>query len=224
SHRPKNEVLVHFPNIAETLRETFAIDITAEPIPVVPAAHYLCGGVVVDTEGRTSIRGLFACGEVTCTGLHGANRLASNSLLEALVYAERALAPAVAYVAEHDFNRAVPDWDDSGTEQATEWVLVSQNRSELRGGVGHYVGIVRSMLRLERAQRRVLMLHAETEDFYKRTKVSSGLCELRNLIAVAHLVVQSAMRRRESRGLHYMTDFPATDPALRRDTRVEYVP
>lgn len=222
SHRPKDEVLAHFPNIAETLREAFAIDMTSAPIPVVPAAHYLCGGVVVDTEGRTSIGGLFACGEVTCTGLHGANRLASNSLLEALVYAERALAPAIAYAGSHAFNGTVPDWDESGTERATEWVLVSQNRSELRGVMSNYVGIVRSMLRLTRAERRVLMLHAETEDFYKRTKVSSGLCELRNLIAVAHLVVQSAMRRRESRGLHHMTDFPSPDPALRHDTRVEY--
>ena len=222
SHKPKDEILRHFPNIAEILDARFGIDMTAEPIPVVPAAHYLCGGVVVDTAAQTSIAGLFACGEVTCSGLHGANRLASNSLLEALVYAERALAPAVAYAAEHGINTDVPEWDESGTEQPQEWVLVSENHQELRRVMSSYVGIVRSMLRLERAQRRVRMLHAETEDFYKRTKVSSGLCELRNLVAVGHLVVRSAMRRHESRGLHYMTDFPEPVPAERHDTVIEY--
>ena len=222
SHRPADEVLGHFPNIAGTLQEKFGIDMTREPIPVVPAAHYLCGGVVVDMRGRTSIGGLFACGEVTCSGLHGANRLASNSLLEALVYAERALEPAVAYAAEHAQRDAVPEWDESGTERAKEWVLVAQNRLEVRQVMSAYVGIVRSTLRLERAWRRIGMLYEETEDFYERSKVSSGLCEVRNLIAVAHLVVKSAQMRTESRGLHYMTDFPEPDPAQRHDTVIEY--
>ena len=222
SHKPESEILGHFPNIAETLRERFGIDMTSEPIPVVPAAHYLCGGVVVDTQAQTSIAGLFACGEVTCSGLHGANRLASNSLLEALVYAERALEPAVAYVKEHGFNDAVPEWDASRTENPQEWVLVAQNRREVRQVMSNYVGIVRSSLRLARAERRVRMLYQETEDFYWRTTVSSGLCELRNLIAIAYLIVRSAQQRTESRGLHFMTDFPEPDAAERHDTVIEY--
>jgi L-aspartate oxidase len=222
SHKPESEILGHFPNIAETLRERFGIDMTSEPIPVVPAAHYLCGGVVVDTQAQTSIAGLFACGEVTCSGLHGANRLASNSLLEALVYAERALEPAVAYVKGHGFNDAVPEWDASRTENPQEWVLVAQNRREVRQVMSNYVGIVRSSLRLARAERRVRMLYQETEDFYWRTTVSSGLCELRNLIAIAYLIVRSAQQRTESRGLHFMTDFPEPDAAERHDTVIEY--
>ncbi len=222
SHRPKDEVLAHFPNIAETLEGRFGIDMTKEPIPVVPAAHYLCGGVCVDRDARTSIGGLFACGEVTMSGLHGANRLASNSLLEALVYAERAVAPAVAYAAAHDHETAVPEWDESGTENAREWVLVKHNRQEVRRVMQDLVGIVRSTLRLERAWRRVGLLYEETEDFYRRTRVSSGLCEVRNLVAVAHLIVRSAMERTESRGLHYLTDFPEPDPAEAHDTVIEY--
>src|SRR6056297_3787808 len=222
SHKPASEILGHFPNIAETLRERFGIDMTSEPIPVVPAAHYLCGGVVVDTQAQTSIAGLFACGEVTCSGLHGANRLASNSLLEALVYAERALEPAVTYAKNQTFNEAVPEWDASRTENPHEWVLVAQNRREVRQVMSNYVGIVRSSLRLARAERRVRMLYQETEDFYWRTTVSSGLCELRNLIAIAYLIVRSAQQRTESRGLHYMTDFPEPDPAERHDTVIQY--
>ncbi len=217
SHQPKDEVLRHFPNIAETLAR-FGLDMTTGPIPVVPAAHYTCGGVVVDLEARTSISGLFACGEVTCTGLHGANRLASNSLLEALVFAHRALAPAVAYANENDWNSTVPEWDESNTEHTDEWVLVSHNRDELRQVMSDYVGIVRSTLRLERAARRIELLHRETEEFYQRTKLTPELCELRNLIAVAHLIVECARRRRESRGLHSMLDFPEMDPAQAVDT------
>ncbi len=221
SHRPAAEILGHFPNIAETLAAKFGIDMTKEPIPVVPAAHYLCGGVVVDAAARTSIAGLFACGEVTCSGLHGANRLASNSLLEALVYAARAVEPAVAYAAEAS-RVEVPEWDESGTDEPQEWVLVAQNRREVRQVMSAYVGIVRSTLRLSRAWRRVGMLYEETEDFYERATVSSGLCEVRNLVAVAHLVVKSAMRRTESRGLHFMTDFPAPDESERHDTVLDY--
>jgi L-aspartate oxidase len=217
SHRPAAEVLKHFPNIAETLR-AYGIDMTTDPIPVVPAAHYTCGGVVVDLQARTSIAGLFGCGEVTCTGLHGANRLASNSLLEALVYAHRALPVAVAYAAESGWNAAIPEWDESNTERTEEWVLVSHNRDELRQVMSDYVGIVRSTLRLERAARRIDLLYRETEEFYQRTRLTPELCELRNLVAVAHLVVASARRRRESRGLHTMLDFPDADPAQARDT------
>jgi L-aspartate oxidase len=221
SHRPKDEVLHHFPNIHEVLL-SHGIDMTAGPIPVVPAAHYTCGGVVVDAEARTSIGGLFACGEVTCSGLHGANRLASNSLLEALVFAHRAVAPAVAWAAAYGWEEAVPAWDASGTENAKEWVLVQHNLGEVRRVMSDYVGIVRSTLRLERAARRIHLLYEEAEDFYQRTRLSSPLGELRNLLAVAHLVVACARSRRESRGLHYMTDFPDADPAQAHDTVYGY--
>ena len=223
SHRPAADVLGHFPNIHETLL-AYGIDMTRDPIPVVPAAHYTCGGVVVDRDARTSIAGLFACGEVTCSGLHGANRLASNSLLEALVYAERAVDPAREYAAGAGWRGGIPDWDESNVENAPEWVLVSHNRQELRRVMQSYVGIVRSELRLERAARRVALIYEETEEFYQRTKLSAELCELRNLAAVAHLVVSCARRRTESRGLHFMADFPEPDPAQRHDTVYDYAP
>ncbi|NNF57325.1 MAG: L-aspartate oxidase [Rhodothermaceae bacterium] len=221
SHKPSDEVLRHFPNIQETLLG-HGLDMTTGPIPVVPAAHYTCGGVQVDAHAQTSIGGLFACGEVTCSGLHGANRLASNSLLEALVFANRAIEPAVAYTQASAWRDAVPAWDESGTENAREWVLVQHNLGEVRRVMSDYVGIVRSMLRLDRAARRVSLLYEETENFYERTRVSSQLCELRNLIAVAHLIVESARRRTESRGLHFMLDFPEPNPAQAHDTVFDY--
>jgi L-aspartate oxidase len=217
SHKPAHEVLAHFPNIHETLL-AYGIDMTTGPIPVVPAAHYTCGGVVVDLQGRTSIGGLFACGEVTCSGLHGANRLASNSLLEALVYAHNAVEPAVAYAADADWQEGIPDWDESNTENTQEWVLVSHNHQELRRVMQSYVGIVRSELRLERAARRIGLIYQETEEFYQRTRLSAELCELRNLAAVAHLIVACAQQRAESRGLHFMTDYPEPNPAFAVDT------
>lgn len=217
SHRERDHLLTHFPNIHETLLG-YGIDLTTDPIPVVPAAHYTCGGIVVDAEARTSIRHLFACGEVTCSGLHGANRLASNSLLEALVFAHRALGPAVESVRSQGWNEAVPAWDESNTENTQEWVLVRHNREEVRRIMSDYVGIMRSTLRLERAARRIRLLYDETEEFYQRTRLTPELCELRNLINVAHLIITSALRRTESRGLHTMSDFPETDPAQARDT------
>lgn len=219
SHEPAEAVTEHFPTIHERLTE-LGIDMTAEPIPVVPAAHYQCGGVQTDTEGRTSIGGLFACGEVACTGLHGANRLASNSLLEALVFAGRALAPAVRYAGAHALPEGVPAWDASGTERPDEHVLISHNREELQRVMSNYVGIVRSDLRLERAFRRTHLLYEETEDFYRRSTVSTSLCELRNMIAVAYLIVKSARMRRESRGLHYTLDHPDARDEERRPTLV----
>lgn len=207
SHRPADRVRAHFPTIYETCLG-FGIDITQQPIPVVPAAHYQCGGVQTDIFGRTSLAGLFACGEVASTGLHGANRLASNSLLEALVFSHRALEPSVAYAQDTAWRADIPAWDDSGTERPHEWVLVSHNREELRRVMWDYVGIVRSNLRLERALRRTRLLYEETEEFYRASRVSPGLCELRNLIAVAYLIIRSAQMRRESRGLHYMLDYP----------------
>ncbi|WP_166977172.1 L-aspartate oxidase [Rhodocaloribacter litoris] len=219
SHRPAGHIRAHFPNIYETCLR-YGIDITREPIPVVPAAHYQCGGVLTDAYGRTSIAGLFACGEVACTGLHGANRLASNSLLEALVFSHRALEPAVEYARGTGWREDIPPWDDSGTVRPQEWVLVSHNRDELRRVMWDYVGIVRSTLRLERAERRTRLLYEETEDFYRRSRVSTGLCELRNMIAVAYLIIRSARMRRESRGLHYMLDYPEPVEAECRPTLV----
>ena len=219
SHKPAADVREHFPTIYETCLK-YGVDITKQPIPVVPAAHYQCGGVTTDVHGRTSISGLFACGEVSCTGLHGANRLASNSLLEALVFAKRAIEPSVAYARDQAWAEGVPAWDDSGTMRPNEWVLVSHNRDELRRVMWNYVGIVRSKLRLERAFRRTHLIYEETEDFYRRSRVSAGLCELRNLIAVAYLIIRSAQMRHESRGLHYMLDYPEPVEAERRATLV----
>jgi len=152
--------------------------------------------------------------------LHGANRLASNSLLEALVFSHRAVVPAVEYASEQPWRDDLPAWDDSGTERPHEWVLVSHNRNELRRVMADYVGIVRSRLRLERARRRTKLLYEETEDFYRRSRVSAGLCEVRNLIAVAYLIIRSAQMRRESRGLHYMLDYPEPIEDERRPTLV----
>ncbi|MDX1545637.1 MAG: L-aspartate oxidase [Rhodothermales bacterium] len=219
SHRPAHHIEEHFPTILATCAR-FGIDITREPIPVVPAAHYQCGGVQTDLHARTSIAGLFACGEVAYTGLHGANRLASNSLLEALVFSHRAIDAALGYARTAAHRTDVPDWDDSGTGRPNEWVLVSHNREELRRVMWDYVGIVRSSLRLERARRRTHLLYEETEDFYNRTRVSTGLCELRNMIAVAFLIIRSAQMRRESRGLHFMLDYPEPVEAERRPTLV----
>lgn len=219
SHKPESEILEHFPNIHETCL-TFGIDITKGPIPVVPAAHYQCGGVKTDLLGRTSIRGLFACGEVASTGLHGANRLASNSLLEALVFSHRAIEPSIEYKNSVNIREDVPDWDDSGTQRPQEWVLVSHNRDELQRVMWNYVGIVRSTLRLKRAVRRTKLLYEETEDFFRRSRVSPELCELRNMIAVAYLIIQSASMRHESRGLHYVVDYPDSLEEERRNTLV----
>jgi L-aspartate oxidase len=219
SHKPADEVRSHFPNIHETCLK-YGIDITQQPIPVVPAAHYQCGGVLVDRYSRTSMAGLFASGEVSYTGLHGANRLASNSLLEALVYSQRAVGPSLEYARSVSWREDVPEWDDSGTESPSEWVLISHNRSELRRVMWDYVGIVRSMLRLDRAFRRTHLLHDETEDFFRRTRVSTELGELRNMIVVAYLIIYSARARHESRGLHYMLDFPEPKESERRMTLV----
>lgn len=219
SHRPSQEIREHFPHIYSTCLG-HGIDITQQPIPVVPAAHYQCGGVRTDHFARTSIDGLFACGEVACTGLHGANRLASNSLLEALVFSHRAVDSSVAYASEARCRDDVPEWDDSGTQHPNEWVLVSHNREELRRVMWDYVGIVRSSLRLERAFRRTRMLDEETQAFYRNSRVSAELCELRNMIAVAYMIIRSAKMRRESRGLHYMLDYPAPLEDEKRPTLV----
>jgi L-aspartate oxidase len=207
-HLAADAVRDHFPHIYSTCLTKFKLDITAEPIPVVPAAHYSCGGVVTDVDGRTNVIGLYAAGEVSMTGVHGANRLASNSLLEALVFSDRALRTSVAgrQVREAKVPE-VASWDDSGTLNSEEWILIAHNRREIQQIMWDYVGIVRSDLRLGRALRRLELIQNEVEDFYKRTKVTEGLIELRNLALCAMLVIKCAMQRKESRGLHVTTDY-----------------
>lgn len=210
SHKDSGEIKEHFPNIYEyCLKE--GIDITKEPIPVVPAAHYSCGGIMVDEFSRASLKGLYACGEVSMTGVHGANRLASNSLLEAVVFAQRASIDIKRFLREGKIESPdVPDWDDSGTLSAEEKILISHNFKEVKTTMWDYVSIVRSNQRLERAAKRIHIIYEEVEDFYKRTKIFSELLELRNLVACAHVIIKSALQRKESRGLHYTLDYPST--------------
>jgi L-aspartate oxidase len=211
-HLAPEGIREHFPHIFDTCLRKFKLDITREPIPVVPAAHYSCGGVVTDIDGRTSITGLYASGEVSMTGVHGANRLASNSLLEALVFSHRAAQSSLAHIkfAPADLP-TVQEWDDSGTLNSEEWILVAHNRREIQQIMWDYVGIVRSTLRLERAQRRIELIRNEVETFYKKTRVTEGLIELRNLALCAELIIRCAMKRKESRGLHRTTDFRERD-------------
>ncbi len=212
-HRNKEDLLNHFPNIyAKCL--SIGIDMTKDLIPVSPASHYMCGGVMVDQHGQSSIQNLYACGECSSTGLHGANRLASNSLLEALVFAHRIFEDAVEKANASFMPENVPEWNEFGVEQQNEDILVTHNIREMQKIMNDYVGIVRSDFRSERALRRLRLLYEETEDFYKKTKLSVKLCELRNLIQVSYLVVKSAMIRKESRGLHFTTDYPNHSPEL----------
>ena len=212
-HRKKEDILNHFPNIyAKCL--SIGLDMTKDMIPVTPACHYMCGGIMVDTDGQSSIKRLFACGEVTSTGLHGANRLASNSLLEALVYAHRIYLCTKEIVNDFIIPDNIPDWNDTNTSLSNEDILVIHNVREMQKMMSDYVGIVRSDFRLERAMRRLGLLYEETEDFYKKTKLSVKLCELRNLIQVSYIVIKSAMLRKESRGLHYTTDYPKHETIL----------
>lgn len=206
-HRSKKDILAHFPNIyAKCL--AIGIDMTKDMIPVAPASHYMCGGVMVDHVGRSSLLRLYACGECSSTGLHGANRLASNSLLEALVFAHRIYKDAIGQFETNVIPDNIPDWDEKGVQLSNEDILVTHNLHEMQKVMNDYVGIVRSDFRLERAMRRLSLLHEETEDFYKKTKLSVKLCELRNLIQVSFLIIKSAMSRKESRGLHSTTDYP----------------
>lgn len=203
-----------FPNIYSTCLR-FGIDITKQPIPVVPAAHYSCGGVVTDLEGRTNIRNLYACGEVAMTGVHGANRLASNSLLEALVFSTRAaneLLSSVDSIKEKD--RRIREWDDSGTENAEEWVVIEHDRYEIQQMMWDLVGIVRSDYRLKRAETRLKLIQKEINEYYGKTKVTMPLLELRNIAETALIIIRSALKRKESRGLHYTIDYPKHDPAF----------
>jgi L-aspartate oxidase len=195
----------HFPNILLRCAE-LGIDISTQPIPVVPAAHYTCGGVITDLSGRTDLKGLYAIGETACTGLHGANRLASNSLVECMVFA-RSASHAIAQ-SDLPHPGALPSWDDSQVTDANEAVVISHNWDELRRFMWDYVGIVRTNKRLERAAHRIALLHSEIQEYYANFHVSRDLLELRNLLQVADLIVQSAQLRHESRGLHFNLDYP----------------
>lgn len=201
----------HFPTIFDKCLE-IGVDASKDMIPVVPACHYICGGVRVDDYGRSSINRLYACGECTCTGLHGANRLASNSLLEALVFAHRIHVDVLNRIDGFGFQENIPDWQAVGTTDPQEMVLITQSLKELKEIMSSYVGIVRSNVRLKRAMDRLHLLFVETEALYNETTLSPQLCELRNLITIGYLITRSARTRRESRGLHYTTDYPNHKP------------
>ena len=207
THKDPEETKKHFPNIYKKCL-SIGIDITKDYIPVAPAAHYLCGGIVVDLDGQSSIRRLYAIGECSCTGLHGGNRLASNSLIEAVVYADAAAKHSLAHFAEYSYKEEIPEWNDEGTKMNEEMVLISQDAKEVQQIMSTYVGIVRTDLRLKRAWNRLDLLYEETEELFKKSVVSRELCELRNVINVGYLIMRWAMERKESRGLHYNIDHP----------------
>ena len=207
THKDAEETKKHFPNIYQKCL-SLGIDITKEYIPVAPAAHYLCGGISVDLNGQSSIRRLYAIGECSCTGLHGGNRLASNSLIEAVVYADAAAKHAISTFDRYDFNTDIPEWNDEGTISTEERVLITQSMKEVNQIMEAYVGIVRSNVRLTRAWNRLDILYEETEALFKRCKASRELCELRNMINVGYLITRQAMERKESKGLHYTIDYP----------------
>ena len=206
THKDPEETKKHFPNIYEKCL-SLGIDITKDMIPVAPAAHYLCGGIAVNLNGESSINRLYALGECSCTGLHGGNRLASNSLIEAVVYADAAARHAIEAIKGYDWRDDVPEWNDEGTIPHEEMVLITQSEKEVSQIMAYYVGIVRSDLRLKRAWNRLDILYQETEDLFRRSKPTRQLCELRNIINVAYLVTRQAMDRKESRGLHYTIDY-----------------
>jgi len=225
SHKPRQFISDHFPTVQEKL-QTLGIDICTQPIPVVPAAHYTCGGIQVDLNGRTDLKGLYAIGETACTGLHGANRMASNSLLECLVYAFSSAKDIAAMARNIPKPCQLPQWDDSQVTDSDEDVVITHNWAELRQFMWDYVGIVRTNKRLQRAKHRIRLLHREIHEYYANYKVSSDLLELRNLAIVADLMISSSIQRRESRGLHYTLDYPQTlskaEPTILRPFNATY--
>jgi L-aspartate oxidase len=222
THLSAEKLMSKFPNIYATCLSR-GIDISKQPIPVVPAAHYMCGGVLTDLYGRTRLKGLYAAGEVACTGVHGGNRLASNSLLEGLVFGSRIAQDLRANPVEASRYRIRP-WDKEGLHNPEEWILVQHNYGEIRHIMWNYVGIVRSNLRLDRALRRINLLCDEIMDFYRRTVIQNRILELRNLALVARLIILSAKHRKESRGLHYSTDYPENRGPSRQNTLILRTP
>lgn len=218
THLDASEVRKQFPKIFEYCKNEVGLDITRDPIPVVPAAHYLCGGIMTSLNGQTSMQNLFACGEAAQTGVHGANRLASNSLLEALVFSYR-IAEKLKTKRPRNFDKVViPDWDETGVLNQDEWFLIQHNLKQIQSLMWNYVGIVRSKKTLQRAFRRIQLIHEETENYYQRTKISPDLLELRNLTATAYLIILSALRRNESRGCHFMSDYSKPEEKFLKDT------
>lgn len=220
THLIKPEIIKHFPSIYEKCK-SLGIDITEQPIPVVPSAHYMCGGVATDIHGRTNIRNLYCVGEVASTGVHGGNRLASNSLLEGLVFAHRIAEHISTNLSSIEFTSEVeniPPWDKEGLKNTEEWVLIAHDLHEIKTIMSDYVGIVRSNLRLERARRRIQLIYDEVRDYYNRTILTNPLLELRNITLVAKLIIDSALMRKESRGLHFSTDYPENRSPSREDT------
>ena len=210
SHKPAPFIREHFPNVHARCLE-LGYDMTQEPIPVVPAAHYTCGGVMTGLDARTDLPGLYAIGEVACTGMHGANRMASNSLLECIVFAMAASEDIAAHIVAVPVPQTLPPWDESRVRDSDEEVVVTHNWDELRRCMWNYVGIVRTDKRLERAMRRVTLLQQEIQEYYSNFRISGDLLELRNLAQVASLIIRSAQQRKESRGLHYTLDYPEAD-------------
>lgn len=206
-HIEKKALFEHFPNIYQKCL-SIGIDMSKDMIPVAPAAHYLCGGIKVDMNGRSWINRLYAAGETACTGLHGANRLASNSLLEAAVFGHRAAIDAISHFKNYHIPEGIPPWNDEGTTNPEEMILITQSMKETQQIMSSYVAIVRSNLRLQRAAQRINLIFEETEELYKRSKVSRMLCELRNLVEVSYLIIKSAQQRKQSVGLHYNVDYP----------------
>lgn len=210
SHRSADFIIEHFPTIYARCLQ-YGFDLTKQPIPVVPAAHYTCGGILIDMYGRTDIPGLYAIGEVTCSGLHGANRMASNSLLECVVYAHSAYKDILSSMADVSMPETLPDWDESQVTDSDEEVVVSHNWDEIRRFMWDYVGIVRTIKRLQRAQHRIQLLLNEIDEYYGNFRLTNNLIELRNLAMVAAIIIESALLRKESRGLHFSLDHPVSD-------------